>query len=139
MCEKRCDGCAFTKGSDANLEPDNFLKGIICQLTPMPFYCHETFDWKNPELDSIQDIKDLPKSKRICQGWKESVAELAKTGYFKENPKSTKIYGKFALSLLHKILGMEECQEKELLWQQFRETLSALRQKRRRFENNASS
>lgn len=134
---ERCKGCAFTEGSEANLEPDNHIKGIICLLTPMPFYCHDTFDYKTPQLSELTSVKDLPKSKGICQGWKESVAELAETGYYKEEPKETRIYGKISMITLQKIFDSQDAEVKKGLWSQFRQTLNALGKKWKKYKNKS--
>lgn len=134
---KRCKGCAFTEGSEANKEPDNHIKGIICLLTPMPFYCHDSFNYKDPKYDLANSIKDLPKTKRICQGWKESVAELAATGYYKEEPKETRIYGKISMITLQQIFASQDAVEKKGLWAQFHQVLNALGKKWKKYKNKS--
>ena len=41
-----CSDCAFKPGAGAYKEPYNRLKGIICSLGGIPFYCHDKIDWR---------------------------------------------------------------------------------------------
>lgn len=41
---KRCDGCAFTPGTEANLSVHTLLKAKICAELAHPFYCHTHLD-----------------------------------------------------------------------------------------------
>jgi hypothetical protein len=89
-----CATCAFTTGSEANLEPHNYLKGIICILGPLPFYCHYTDTGARLDKDFDEAAlkpKDLQRlGGRICRGWQREVLELAATGYYKDRPLITK-------------------------------------------------
>lgn len=80
----QCEGCALKTGAAANCEPANNIKAQLCVLGAIPFYCHEKLDWQNPEAHKAKraDVKVLGVG--ICQGWKREVAELAKTGYYKD-------------------------------------------------------
>lgn len=89
-----CAMCAFTPGSEANLEPHNFLKGIICVLGPLPFYCHHTDSGARLDKDFAEaelrpgDLRALGGG--TCRGWQREVLELAATGYYKDRPLVTR-------------------------------------------------
>lgn len=139
-CSKPCDTCAFTKGTEANLEPDNLLKAQVCVLTPHPFYCHHEIDWKNPKLPkklSAQEKRSL--GTKICRGWKNEVNKLAVTGYYKEDPLVTKLIGTKALQDLQFWLSKESKNDSEYrdeVWEQFSSAIKKLGAKRKRFEVN---
>lgn len=52
---KMCDGCAFKKGAEGNIEPLTALKATECVLREDPFYCHKRFCPSGSE--------------KICNGW----------------------------------------------------------------------
>ncbi len=85
MAHNPCDTCAFTPGSDANREPENHLKGMLCLLAPNAFYCHENIDWRNtPASMSGKEFRET--GFVICQGWRREVLELKEAGYYKDRP-----------------------------------------------------
>lgn len=133
---ERCKGCAFTKGTEANSEPHNHIKGLICVLTPHTFYCHESLDWKNPDLAARMSKDELRRlSPKICQGWREEVRVLAKTGYYRENSAITKLYGEMTLETLETILNETNTEKKKVLWSEFRDLLNALGKKWKKFRD----
>lgn len=137
-----CAGCAFTEGSRANLEPDNHLRGILCLLGPIPFYCHH--------LPDETDIHDDPKYHQsmtkkefrghgmvICGGWKREVRELAATGYYRERPMITRAIAVAGHDHLSEFLSAEEGSEDKLEAQTVLGSIvKQLGEKRRRFESS---
>jgi len=96
-CSKPCGECAFTKASAAYREPHNALKGVLCLLGGLPFYCHHNIDWWNPDLDGYMPrARDLD----ICAGWKRETQKLAATGYFKKHRMIKQTYAKIGLGAL---------------------------------------
>lgn len=97
MCQKRCDTCAFTPGSDANREPKNLITAKLAALTPFPFYCHEAIDWK-AERSGGRTRAEFVAMKaggfHVCQGWRDEVAGLHKAGYYADgNAEARKGFG----------------------------------------------
>lgn len=114
MKMERCCGCAFTKGAVANGEINNKLGAALAALAAVPFLCHDKLGWKKgvpsypasdydfrlayenlraaPDLVHIQGMEqaDLQQDRDIigrqpmCQGWRESVAAIAKTRWFND-------------------------------------------------------
>ena len=80
-----CSSCAFAKGCAANLEPYNRVRSEICAQAAIPFYCHDTFDWKNTDPDKMtrDEVVALRRNMNICQGWRRRVRQLASRGHFK--------------------------------------------------------
>lgn len=81
----QCDTCAFGN-SGAAKEANNALKGKICALGAIPFWCHHgkdgtEYDWQNSKLGPYE----LEQSNRkICAGWQAEVAKLKRRGFFDE-------------------------------------------------------
>jgi hypothetical protein len=101
-----CEGCAFTEGAAANLEPDNALRGRLAVLGAIPFYCHEGVDWQNPESHKRTncEIRD----QNVCAGWKREVGELAKTGWYKRDGKMAKGFAIAGLGALEIFLNSDD-------------------------------
>lgn len=82
---RQCVGCAFLPGAAANREPHNFLKCQLAALGGFPFYCHDGQDWRDPESHRTATRSEIRRRGiRICAGWKEAVAKLAREGHFNE-------------------------------------------------------
>jgi hypothetical protein len=79
-----CDTCAFHPGSITHdKEPYNALRGMLCALGAIPFYCHDGLDWRNHQAM----VQSEPRVRRWlvrefgihgptlhhCEGWKEAV------------------------------------------------------------------
>lgn len=80
-----CNGCAFTTGAAANLEPANAVRSTLTVLGGMPFYCHIKLDWQNnPELRK-SDLRGG--HVQVCAGWKREVAKLNKIHYYPRDPR----------------------------------------------------
>jgi hypothetical protein len=80
-----CSTCAFGKAGGAASEADNRLKGVICALAGIPFWCHhgqngQEYDWQNGKLGPMQLS---PNERRLCAGWQRTVLGLAKRGHFR--------------------------------------------------------
>jgi hypothetical protein len=74
----RCEGCAFTAGTEANLQPLTLLKATLCVRILEPFFCH----------DNLVDGK-LPKGEeKLCAGYVEAMDVLHGRGYYKRQPKN---------------------------------------------------
>lgn len=135
-----CDTCAFKSGSITQDEPHNHLKGIICLLGPLPFYCHHlkdgteiTNDPKYHERMTRQEIRAA--GMQICAGWKREVAQLAATGYFMESPRLTKAHAMIALQELSIFLDSEDgSDDKHEANERLQHCITRLGDKRRRFE-----
>jgi hypothetical protein len=117
MPMKTCEGCAFTDGAVANLEPDNNLRGQLCVLGAIPFYCHHAED------GSLQNLKDVKRSELreriqsgqtvICQGWKREVSELAATGYYAKSLTAKRAIAVLGLGALAIFTSTQDRQKKE--------------------------
>lgn len=107
-------------------------------LAPHPFYCHESIDWKNPEVHgrvSREQMRSL--NLKICQGWRDEVRELNQTGYYEENPVITKVFGESALETLVDISTEKDAEDKKELWKQFQHLVSGLSKKWKKFRNKS--
>lgn len=134
---QRCKGCAFTEGTEANQEPNNHLKSLLCVLTPSPFYCHESVDYKNPDVHGRKTRQQMSELKpKICSGWREEVRQLEQTGYYKEKPKITKAVGENALETLDDWLSETDPEDKEELGKIFELHLDNLSGKWKRFRRD---
>src|SRR5579863_867335 len=73
-----CSTCAYGTAGGAAKEPHNRLKGQICALGGIPFFCHHAPDgrelnWHGGPAEyfaSMRDRRDI----RMCAGWKREVA-----------------------------------------------------------------
>ncbi len=80
-----CATCAFGKSGGAADEANNRLKGMICALGGIPFFCHhgrngKEYAWRDGQLG----VMELPPNERkVCGGWRRTVAMLAKRGHFR--------------------------------------------------------
>lgn len=73
---------------------------------------------------------------KICEGWRESCAKLAATGYYRENPKETKVFGKIALATLLEIQdGDAEGDERKRLFDRLGSVFEKLSKKWKKFQN----
>ena len=100
MCNQPCETCAFTEGSDANLEPHNAIKGQLCVLGGIPFYCHHGQEWWTEEAAKIPPSKIRELQIPICQGWRREVAKLAAIGHFRKGAAITKAFAQIGLGEL---------------------------------------
>lgn len=101
-----CHGCAFKEGSAANREPNNSLRGMIAALGGVPFFCHESLDWKNQSGAFSNDgIPRLPGVRpRICNGWRAEVKRLAAAGRFSSGRLMLRSLARAALTALEEFL-----------------------------------
>lgn len=80
-----CDTCAFGKAGGAT-EPHNRLKGQICALGGLPFFCHHApdgreLDWHGDSADYFRSLRNK-KDRRVCAGWKREVRAYRSRGFF---------------------------------------------------------
>lgn len=134
-CNERCSGCALTKGAEANLEPDNYLKANLAVMGPFPFYCHATIDYSTlkPGLMSRQEFRE--RGMMLCTGWLEEVRKLAATGYYDDNPMITKALAKLADENLSIFIASGNREDKREAMDVLHRVLGKLVDKRRRFED----
>jgi hypothetical protein len=112
-----CDSCAFTPGAEANSEPHNNLRGQLCLLGGLVFYCH------HDRAGALQDLKGMRMAERgalvregklvVCQGWRREVQALAQAGYYLENQAIKRMYAELGLGALLMFTGEAEGLEKE--------------------------
>lgn len=132
-----CDTCAFRRGSVTHdSEPHNNLKGILCILGAVPFYCHHGFDWEGRDETDPTIKEDIRKGTiQICEGWKREVRELAATGYYDHNREVVRVYAQLGLGALHIFLNAEDGSEaKQKAERQLNQICAALGKHRRRIE-----
>lgn len=128
-----CDTCAFNRtgtGGAAD-ETTNRLKGEICVLGPIPFWCHHTKsgeEWNWKESTSVLDVKD-PTDRKVCGGWQKRVQAAAAKGEY--NPPEIRPYQKhlalLALSSLDNILKKPEGYDKATEFANLKDALKALK------------
>jgi hypothetical protein len=107
---KPCEGCAFTEGTEANLCPYNRLKGELCLLGGVPFYCHHDIDWRSPQTHKKKSRQEV-RAIKVCAGWRREVAELAATGYFKTERAEKKANGELGLGALETFVHGFACKK----------------------------
>jgi hypothetical protein len=103
-CLQPCDGCVFTNGTAANLEPYNALKAVLCSLGGVPFYCHHNVKWRQPEAHRKRSRSEIRKMD-VCAGWKREISELAATGYFKSHRLIKRAHAELGLGALETFAG----------------------------------
>lgn len=84
MPNSHCDSCAFGKTGGAADEANNRLKGLLCALGPIPFFCHhdrdgKEYDWKN---DILGPMVLPPEKRKVCAGWQAEVRKRKAKGFF---------------------------------------------------------
>lgn len=114
MGMERCCGCAFTTGALANGEINNKLTAALAALAAVPFLCHDKLGWRKGmpsypisdynfriayedlrasstlihvhEIDpaELTEARSIIGRQPMCQGWRESVATVSGTGWFKD-------------------------------------------------------
>ena len=86
-----CDTCAFGKAGGAT-EPHNRLKGQICALGGLPFFCHHApdgreLDWHGDSADYFRSLRNK-KDRRVCAGWKREVRAYRSRGFLESTASS---------------------------------------------------
>lgn len=124
-----CHGCAFTEGSEANLEPWNRIRAMISARAGTVFYCHEGMDWRDP-------LAHAPKTRREwrammlkpCQGWRREVRKLAAAGHFRDPIRRGYFHalGNEALTVLEEWKAHRPGKAKKRLWRKLEEMLDRL-------------
>jgi len=107
-----CEGCAYTEGAEANLEPQNSIKSQLCLLGAIPFYCHHSRDGALQDLRDVRaaDLREGLRSGRIqiCQGWRREVKSLAATGYYQSAAELKRAYARLGLGALKIFVETED-------------------------------
>lgn len=113
-----CETCAFRSGCVTHdKEPHNALKGEICALTAVPFFCHYDRNHVDRHSDAVFwlrgrgfDINGETAQLRVCAGWKQRVRENQDRGFFKTRYLRflRKILGNHALRLIKTFLAAED-------------------------------
>jgi hypothetical protein len=129
-----CEGCAFTKGAAANLEPQNAIKSQFCVLGGLPFYCH------HDDTGAIRDMKELRKGDlrravqngdtHICAGWKREVKELSATGYYRIALQTKRAFAMFGLGALQIFTSTKSKAKKERAARNLKDVILALNKAR---------
>lgn len=136
-CINPCDGCAFTKGSEANREPYNALKAQLCLLGGLPFYCHHNLDWRKAETHEKKPRR-VVREMDICGGWKREVAALARAGYFKTHRLIKRAYAQIGLGALETFASETDKREKATAKKALRGVIEALVKERDQSERGVA-
>ncbi len=85
-----CSTCAFGKSGGAADEANNRLKGMLCALAGISFHCHHSrlpdgspgpeYGW---QAGTLGPFELPPNERRLCEGWRRTVAKLAAGGHFR--------------------------------------------------------
>lgn len=69
-----CATCAFRPGSVTHdQEVYNALRGMLCALGAVPFYCHHGHNWE--DANAMLAAHLCGPGLELCEGWKAAVAE----------------------------------------------------------------
>jgi hypothetical protein len=100
MSRPTCDECAFGK-KGAGTEPYNSLRGQICALGAVPFFCHHSLDWESDQRFWVGKVlTEKTRQSGICQGWKARVRQLHAKGWYGEYRAIRSAIAKHALQLI---------------------------------------
>ena len=91
----RCSGCAFTPGTEANLDPATQIKTAACVNTGTYFYCHR----------DVTDTRDLKDGEALCAGWLQAVTEKIESGALEATPPEERV------AMVDALLIIEEVEE----------------------------
>lgn len=140
MKNSPCAGCAFKPGTPANSEPHNNIKGRLCAFGAIPFYCHETIDYKRAPSQMTRE-QMRASGIGICAGWQREVAELTRGGFFRKNRLIIRAYAQAGLDALAEFIHPEDPEAKERARTNLRDILKALvraRSKAKKGTNDAA-
>jgi len=103
-----CETCAFGSAGAAQ-EPYNALRGTICSLGAVPFFCHhgrdgQEYDWQDSPLGPLQLH---PTNRKLCAGWQAEVSNLKQRGYFGEYRPIRRAVARAALNALERYLNKD--------------------------------
>lgn len=79
---EQCADCAFKEGGAANKEVYNRLRGTVCALGGVPFFCHHDIDWESQHSWTAAQKKKMCRRSGICAGWTVRVNDLRQKGYY---------------------------------------------------------
>jgi hypothetical protein len=137
-CNKRCSGCALTRGAVANLEPDNYITANLAVMGPFPFYCHAHIDYSTLKPGKMSREEFREREMVLCTGWLEEVKKLAATGYYSENAMVTKVFAKLADENLAIFLQSDDPDDKKEASEILYRLLKELSDKRKRFQTGVT-
>lgn len=100
-----CHTCAFRRGSETRSDTVTQVKGALCVLGGLPFYCH--YDKAGVDFHET-DEKPPANMLKICEGWKASVAEAAADPRWRKNREIRKAYAHLGLDALTMLAGNED-------------------------------
>ncbi|HEV7674353.1 MAG TPA: hypothetical protein VGQ12_07475 [Candidatus Angelobacter sp.] len=133
-----CDTCAFRNGAEANSEPYNRLRALVCAVSGIPFYCHHGFDWQTTDISLINRRfvpvgGELTCRMHACAGWKREVARFKANGQIPSDPAVRSVqrqFGEYALCLIKAAIDApEDSAEKEAHWKELRGVMEMLFQR----------
>jgi hypothetical protein len=114
MNKSPCDECAFGK-KGAGTEPYNSLRGQICALGAVPFFCHHSVDWESDQRFWVGKVlTEKTRQSGICQGWKARVRQLHAKGWFGEYREIRQAIAKHALRLIEAFTDEKDPETKKL-------------------------
>lgn len=104
-CDVGCQSCAFRADSITRREPYNALRAKVCALGAVPFYCHQGLD--GPPGEQYRDQFPPGAPRRVCQGWKQETASLAKQSWWRESLRVRRWIARIALVHIDLAIGRE--------------------------------
>jgi hypothetical protein len=137
-----CDTCAFGCFGGAADEPYNRLRGAITAAAGIPFFCHHDrsgreFGWAGDDTKSLANFYKIPPDQRkVCEGWKTQVGELARSGHFRVTDNAEdhtlllryqRMLGIEALATLDELIEAKDHAEREGIRNRLESLLEALR------------
>ncbi len=126
--KQQCEGCAFRPGAQpGNQQPYNELRGEICALGGIPFYCHTGFDWQR--LGRAEERPPTGAELRAsgtCAGWRARVRELNTTGHYRKGGKVRRWIALYAYQLVDQFVHAKPGHEKRRLHWRLREAIAFL-------------
>ena len=99
----QCKECAFISDSEANREPHNHLRAMICELSTRPFFCHEQLGndhWQDALPETMTPAELHARGWKICEGWRQAVKQRNADGFYQKSTARIRRYlGEYALWL----------------------------------------
>jgi hypothetical protein len=115
-----CSTCAFKSGCVTHDdEPYNRLKSEIAALAGFAFWCHHRKDGAKWDWDGahapIRFFEIHPSQRKVCDGWKQRVCELAAQGHFlgKERREEMREWGRLAYMSIDSFIASEDPEQKK--------------------------
>lgn len=79
---EQCMDCAFKEGGAANKEAYNRLRGEVCALGAIPFFCHHSIDWQSQHSWTSEEKRQACRTSGACGGWVARVNVLRAKGFY---------------------------------------------------------